>query len=401
MKTIKQIGLMIVLSFTLAFIQCSSDNNKEINEKTKVEKHYSDEINLLRKFLSTSLPCELKKIAYNSEKSVFIIDGDGLIAFEEVIDQYNKSNKKNTSKTTQEVGSKVSQEITKSIRIYIYPEVPTDWKNAIKEAVNNWNNTNSSLSITIVTDIESSNIKISAVDNGYNQTIAQAFFPTNNGQPGSKVEINTTYSFIEASNKIHTITHELGHTFGLRHTDTVLSSNDLIPCTLLSDPSSVMFPNNSAWIGFSVSDNIAISTLYPVGIGTKKLYRCKKGITFIYSTDPCEILNANDGYTFDNDAGYLYSTAIAGTVPLYRSYNTSISDYRLFTSSTTSANLIVGYLFTTLQPNTTALYSYESKDEKIWRMYKDLVYHYFYTTNEFETLSGYSNKKIVGYVIKK
>lgn len=103
MKTVKQIGLMMVLSIALIFIQCSSDENKEVDKKP-VE-NYSDEINLLRKFLSTSRPYELKKIAYDSDRELFILDGDMLISLEEVRNDYNEFNSKFTSKSKQRIAS--------------------------------------------------------------------------------------------------------------------------------------------------------------------------------------------------------------------------------------------------------------------------------------------------------
>jgi|GEM_PF-1222886 len=357
MKKIKQIGLMFALFCVLFFIQCSSDENKETVQKP-VE-NYSEEINLLREFLSTSRHYNIKKIVYDSERTVFIIDGDMLISLEDVRSDYNEFNGKSTSKSKQRVASYiVSPEIAKAIKIYVYPDVPTDWQIAITEAVKNWNAINSNISITIVTTLATANIKITAANKGRNGTIAEAFSSTSTGRPGSNIYINSAYNTLEAPNKIFTIVHELGHTFGLNHTNELDGS--VISCTPVSDPSSVMNAINNAWRGFSYYDNVAISTLYPVEVGTKKIYRYKKNEYYFYSINPCEIIPGKDGYVFDGDVGYLYTTQVAGTVPLYRSINVlSVNDHRLSTTRLSVNDIILGYLYPTQQLGTTKLYGYK------------------------------------------
>ncbi|KAF2330263.1 M57 family metalloprotease [Flavobacterium daemonense] len=354
MKTAKQIGMMIALFCTLFFIQCSSDENKKEDEETT--EHYSDEINLLREFISTNRHYNIKKIAYDSDRSVFIIEGDILISLEDVRSDYNEFNKKSTSKSKQRIASYiVAPEIAKAIKIYVYPEVSLDWQIAITEAVKNWNGINSNISITIVTTLGVANIKVTAENKGRNGTIAEAFSSTSTGRPGSNIYINSAYNTLEVSNKIFAMTHELGHTLGLDH------NNDpdgfLIPCTPISDPSSIMVPINDVWKGFSYYDNVAISTLYPVAVGAKKLYRYKKNQYFFYSINPCEITPGKDGYIFDGEAGYLYSTQVLGTVPLYRSVNGDVGQgHKLSKSQTSSSDVLLGYIYSEKVSGTTALY---------------------------------------------
>lgn len=227
---------------------------------------------------------------------------------------------------------------------------------------------------------------------GSSETIANAYLPSYGGQPGSTVSINTYYNTIAASKKNNVITHELGHTFGLNHTDGSMGA--LIPCTPISDNNSVMFSGVQEWSGFSAYDIIAISTLYPLDTAAKKLYRYKKENYYFYSTDACEIIPNTDGYVFDNDAGYLYSVQVLGTVPLYRSLNgETVKDHKLSTISSSSDDIIIGYLYLTQEPGTKPLYSNVASYE-----YFPWNYHYLYTTNTNDTVL---KDVILGYVLSK
>lgn len=129
----------------------------------------------------------------------------------------------------------------------------------------------------------------------------------------------------------------------------------------------------------------------------KKLYRYKKNQYYFYATNACEITPGKDGYIFDGDAGYLYSTQVSGTVPLYRIVNgTTVKDHRLNKIKSSSNDVIVGYLFPTQQPGTTALYSYGIYESKLGQT-PSYMYHYKYTTINSDAVL----KVIVGYVSNK
>jgi len=238
-------------------------------------------------------------------------------------------------------------------------------------------------------------IVIDSWEGNSTQGIANAYMASSTGQPGKAIFINTYFNNLSASKKINAMVHELGHNFGLTHTNELKGT--LISCTPLVDYDSVMFPITHEWTGFSVYDNIAISTLYPVAVGAKKLYRYKINKYYFYATNACEITPGKDGYIFDGDAGYLYSTQIAGTVPLYRILNgTSIKDHRLNKVQNSSSDVILGYLFPTQQPGTTALYSYGIYESKLGQT-PSYMYHYKYTTINSDAVL----KVIVGYVSNK
>lgn len=395
MKPVKKIGLLIALCLSQLFIQCSTDDNKVIEEKIAAEQ-YTDEVILLRDFLSKSLPMDIKKIIYDSDLSAFIIDGDVLMPLEQARGHYSHSNSGITSKTKQRGSEyKMTLAIAASIKVYISPEVSSEWRIAIDQAINHWNTINSSIAITVVNTSTSSNIKINAWDGGLTKAIAYGSLPYFNGEPGDSILINTFYNNLSMTKKVHAMVHEFGHTFGLNHTNQ--SQGPLLPCTPISDDASVMFSIVREWTGFTPFDNIAISTLYPVAVGTKKLYRYKKDQYYFYTTDACEITPDKDGYVFDGDAGYLYSKQITGTVPLYRILNgTTVKDHRLNKIQTSSSDVILGYLYLKQQPGTTALYSYgiyEARGNET----PSYMYHYMCTITNSDAIL----KNKIGYVPNK
>ncbi|KUJ61797.1 hypothetical protein AR687_11300 [Flavobacteriaceae bacterium CRH] len=387
--------LIIVFCSSHLFVQCSSDDNKKDTEQPVIEQ-YTDDVIMLRKFLSTSLHIDINKIIYDSGISSFIIDGDVVMPIEEARDHYSDSSCKNSNKTNQQYsGYKMKPEMAGSVQVYISPEVTSEWRIAINKAIIIWNNTNSSINITTTNTTTSLSINIIMGEIPEKYTIANASYPSGGG-PGKRMKINTIYmNKLNDTDRLHTIIHELGHNFGLGHTEETEGS--LIPCTSSKDIGSIMFGMHDDNTAFTYFDNVAISTLYPIAIGTKKLYKYRKDQYYFYTTDPCEIIPSKDGYLLVGDAGYLYETQIPGTVPLYRILNGStVKDHKLNKNQTSSNDVILGYLYPTQQPGTTALYSYGIYESKPGQT-PSYMYHYDYTTTNSEAIL----KVIVGYVSNK
>ena len=387
----KKIILLIVLCFSQFFIQCSTDENKGI-ERKMTDRELAEIIQLTN-YISGSLGTDSKNVVYDSERQTFIIGKDILMSLEEAKDRYNHSDANVTGKIDQMGAAyKMTPERAASVKIFISAEVSPDWRIAINKAIENWNTINSGITITVSDAKTYPTIVISAFAANSSKAIAYAHLPYN-GVPGTSLEINAYYNNLEASKKIFVITHELGHTFGLNHTNE--SEGSLIPCTPISDDGSIMFSLIDQWTDFSAYDTIAISSLYPVAVGTKKLYRFKKNQYYYYTTDPCEIIPGKEGYVLDKDAGYLYEKQIEGTVPLYRTFNGAIvKDHSLSKNQTTADDIILGYLFSDKQPQTTALYTTVSSYE----YFPDNYAHYLYTTNFDKDVFIMS---IIGYVPNK
>lgn len=396
MKNFTRIFRFIIICSSLTFIQCSDEEKTKTITTAAVD---PNEIKDLSNFLSNSLNTKIDKISFQEVKNNFVIDGDIIMSLKDAREHFKKSNLSNTGKSAQRKYSFIMTPANSStIQIYISPGVPNDWQTAINQSINNWNNINSNITVSLVSSSTPTSINIQIYNDPTTTTIAYANFPNANGNSGNSITINTYYNSLSAAQKTFAITHEMGHNFGFTHTDTSTSS-DLIPCTPTSDPTSVMNSVVNSWNNFSPYDNIAISTLYPLGANTKKLYRYSKGISTLYTTDPCEKGSGDNEFSYNGDVCYLYSSALPGTVALYRIYKTNINDYNYYASAASSSNRIEGYLYPTQQPGTTALYSYETMDAKLWRQYKEIAYHQdFSTTNR--TAVGIT-KKILGYVIIK
>jgi len=381
---------LIIFLLSQLFIRCSSDDNcVKVAEREMTEEEVL-EINQLSNFLSEDLGITLKKIIYSPSKSAFVIDGDILMPLEDARQRLKKTDLKITDKANQRVSKKlIAPQFASSIQVYIYPEVPLEWRNAINESIKNWNNANTNLNLTVVKDQPLYGIKITMFDGGNIPAIAYGSLPS--GLPGDSITINTYYNNLEESKKINALTHEFGHCFGLLHTNDTDAA--LIPCTPVSEMNSVMFSLNQTWNGFTYYDNVAISTLYPVGLGTKKMYTFRKNKSFLYSSDPCEINPEKNDCILQEEACYLYSTQVEGTVPLYRSYDADSQGHQLSRVQTSTDDVIQGYLYPTQQPGTTPLYRvthYEFRPQ-------GNIYHYLYTTEDW----GAPFQIITGYVIKR
>ncbi|OXA79548.1 Dual-action HEIGH metallo-peptidase [Flavobacterium aquidurense] len=377
--------LFVVLVISL--FSCSNDN---VIEDKQASEELTEEIILLKDFIAKTMSVDVKHIFYDVIDSRFIIEEDMMISLDQVRQQYNKKLLKITNKTTQNYYNKIWPEY-RFVTIFISFEVSSEWKIAINNAINNWNTTNTGITLHIVNSAAEAQTKITAALKGNVSAIASAGLP--GGKAGQYIEINTYYNNLDADSKTSVMTHEIGHILGLLHSDT--TSGTYVPCTPLSDNSSIMFPLHDVWrTGITVYDNVAISVMYPLLEGTTKLYRYKKNQYYFYTTDPCEIISDKNEYIFDGDAGYLHSTPISGTVPLYRSLNgTIVKDHKLSTIQKSAEDVVLGYVYVTKEPKTTALYSNISSYD-----YFPTVNHYMYTTVTNEDVV---KKIIVGYVLTK
>lgn len=396
MNKLFRISNIIIFCAFLIFIQCTVDDK---STQASISTENKDEIIQLSNFLSQTLNTNLVNVTFNSKTKNFIIDGDIHVSLKNAKEHYEKSNFKLTNKTAQRNFNFLMSAInSSSIQLYMGPDVPSNWQIAINQSIINWNNINSNISITLISSPTPTSINVGIYYDPTTSTIAYADIPNANGNCGKYIQINTNFNYLTAAQKVFTITHEMGHNFGLAHTN--VEQFNLIPCTPVSDPAgSIMNSIVGTWNYFSPYDNIAVSTLYPIGLGTKKLYRYQKisSSSSLYTTDPCEKGGGDNEYRFNLDACYLYATSISGTVPLYRSYKSNIDDFIYYTSTTPSSNRIEGYLYPTQQPGTTPLYCFETMDARLWRMYKQLAYHQYLSTTNQEV----GNKKIIGYVVTK
>ncbi len=193
---------------------------------------------------------------------VFIIAEDILISKEEVQKYVDLSKSTSQGRIEHYRGSYlVSDAYVTNIKFYINSSVPASWANAVRGAVAQWNSVNGTkLYMSVVTNSAEANTTITT---GYSTSnwVARAYLPTSSRKPGNNLEINTKYNTLSDSYKLFTIVHEMGHIFGLYHTDQ--TEGIFIPGTPTKDANSVMNSYVLPWNGFTNGDVKAVQVIYP------------------------------------------------------------------------------------------------------------------------------------------
>ena len=199
------------------------------------------------------------------ENDLFVIEEDILIEKAEVERYVAESLKMKPSpngKTEHWRGPYlVSDTYVTNIKFYISSTVPSSWVTAIQGAVSQWNSVNGTkLFMSIVSSSSSAN---TVINTGYSSQnwVARAYLPSSNRRPGHTMTINTKYNSLSSSYKLFTIVHEMGHIFGLYHTDQ--TQGTFISGTPSVDPNSVMNSYVLPWNGFTSGDVAAVQILYP------------------------------------------------------------------------------------------------------------------------------------------
>lgn len=202
-------------------------------------------------------------------KSGYLIQGDIYIEKSKLV-AYGQPQTRQAYHTTGLIGHPKQRSITVGVDSSIPASGVDDWRDEIQEAINLWNPL-SNLKMTYTTaanpDIL---IRSDASAPLSNNTIAAGSWPMN-GKPGPSIWINLDYDYnktIPRLQKIYNMVHELGHCFGLRHTNWKSLGESVangITGTFDSDLYSVMNGGTAEyqWSEFSEGDKSAISYLYP------------------------------------------------------------------------------------------------------------------------------------------
>jgi hypothetical protein len=142
------------------------------------------------------------------------------------------------------------------------------WATATRAAMTNWSGV-SGAGITYVEGTPA-DVTVTMYTGAGDCTAASSSFPTS-GAPGPTLVINRSYSgSYSQAQRNWIMTHELGHTVGLTHTDQTFGT--LIPGTNTSDAGSVMNSGSTyggcppvapGWSAFSSGDATALRWLYP------------------------------------------------------------------------------------------------------------------------------------------
>lgn len=161
---------------------------------------------------------------------------------------------------------KVPQNGVRWIVINVLASTPSAWVKRVSNAASAWNELNGKVKFTVQSGSRGIKGAINIVG-AYlpPDYIALASVPESNGDPGHVIRINLVGPPTSTMQKIHALTHEIGHCIGFYHTDdkagsliTGVSSS----CRNNRDRYSVMQPVVADWAGFTSCDRQAFDALY-------------------------------------------------------------------------------------------------------------------------------------------
>jgi hypothetical protein len=231
----------------------------------------------LAKYLSSVNGVKLESINYRKSDSTFILEGDMVvrrISVENDMTNFNISDLKLSSAGEKAAPSISQRKHTNLISTSSYPTIRVRnacgslaWILATSQAIRNFNHPSvTAMSKIRMVEVTSGASDVTVYETGFSHAsaYAEAFLPSNN-RPGTDVKIYTNANSAPQREKELVITHELGHTFGFRHTGT--NDGIQIPYSPYSDPYSFMNVGGSAgfnqsFVGFTNNDIWAMYTMY-------------------------------------------------------------------------------------------------------------------------------------------
>jgi hypothetical protein len=282
--------LKATLGFSLFAVILLTQSCKKADVHKEEPTVSAERIETLRSSVAASTGAPLTAVQYNAANKSFIVASDAMISLEDALKRFPETAdvKPSSSGSDQRVYTyTVSRTNASNIAFYVDGTVPAAWVSALDQAIANWNSTNSLVfmnrvtsgttttttggngngkgkkggTTTTTTTTPTYNVLVTTTYDANTSMIAQAYYPEYTGTAGKQVTINTYYNSLSTAQKIFAMTHELGHTIGLTHTDQTYGN--LIPGTPEVDANSVMNSFVLSWVGFTPYDITAVTTVYP------------------------------------------------------------------------------------------------------------------------------------------
>ena len=282
MKTLKTLGLSFC-ALLLTLVGCETDSIEipdsenqiqevEISSETSIQEGFDITNNsslnesTIARYLGYLESIHVSNVALIFEEDNVVIDTDMVIAY----DALEKALIDSKRIEGQRVSTATRASVFNSpIRYFIDPNagIPNNWITAFRQATQEWEDLiGTDIRFTETFNATSANVTLTSINVGLAQggPIASAFLPTSSSTVGRSIRVNISPELLALSTtpdqRRSTMMHEIGHTFGFRHTngDTIDEGTtnerlgflgSFVRCTRDTDIQSIMSRQNQIVAG--------------------------------------------------------------------------------------------------------------------------------------------------------
>ncbi|MCD8741207.1 M57 family metalloprotease [Mucilaginibacter roseus] len=387
---------MLLCTLLFLFNSCKKEPSVKSNEA--VEKPIKTAIDYIKSLGFRE--SEIKDIGEN-----YLVNEDILFSKKQVEELLKKNNNK---LRVDQYGSQNYLGLLSNVIIKIDPSM-NSYVNEINSAITQWNNVPNCRVKFIIHNGQGvpyapPNVTITNGSLGTN-TCGAAYYPMN-GAPGNQIWINlavtTSMSFDQRQ---RTVTHELGHTIGLAHTNwfavgdagsgTTGNGAKYNTTHILGTPTGYDYVSlmNSGECSYGATqlsdyDKIAVQFIYPenppvAGMSPVFRYNNVGNGDHFYTSNYYELSQGgNNSYLFEGVGFFAPTSQISGTSPVYRYYNSGNGDHYY----TRTLGSYSGYTYERV-----AFYAYASATNgavPVYGYYNTQTGDHFYTKNQNEFING-------------
>jgi hypothetical protein len=251
----------LALALLVIFQSCKKNDVQEVPAAG------TENIAALQQAVANSVGMSADKVTYLQNEKQFVVDGDSYVSLQDAQLRFASKGVAGAANGATQMRSPylITPSKVSTIKFYCDATVPAMWVAALDSAIVNWNASGSAVKMQRITATTGYTTKVTT-NYSVSSTIATSAYPDYYGNPGNKITINTYQNGLSDSKKVFAITHEVGHSLGLSHTNGTYGY--LVAGTPTTDSYSIMNSVCLTWTNFTSYDLLAISTLYPAPVVT-------------------------------------------------------------------------------------------------------------------------------------